>query len=245
MNLVKKKILIFILKLLIVIFKECFRVLREDGSCFVNINDCVIGGKYQAVPHRFVLKMLDLGFQLNDELFVDSRVTPNSTHGKRSVRSHEPIFHFVKSSDFYYNDEWLQDLTDKEDKITYGINKTNPKVRSGMDFRKGVLTTNVANTGDLRSKCKEEGFHLTHSATFPIDVPAICGLLTTREGDTILDCFTGTSTVGLFARSNNRKFVGYDMNPEFIKASEVRIGGLLYMPTNLEALEMSNIFSAP
>jgi len=88
-----------------------------------------------------------------------------------------------------------------------------------------------------------EGFHLTHSATFPIDVPAICGLLTTREGDTILDCFTGTSTVGLFARSNNRKFVGYDMNPEFIKASEVRIGGLLYMPTNLEALEMSNIFS--
>ena len=33
------------------------------------------------------------------------------------------------------------------------------------------------------------------------------------------------------------------MNPEFIKASEVRIGGLLYMPPNLEASEMSKILS--
>ena len=32
------------------VFKECYRVLRNDGSLFVNINDCVLGGEYQAVP---------------------------------------------------------------------------------------------------------------------------------------------------------------------------------------------------
>jgi site-specific DNA-methyltransferase (adenine-specific) len=239
----EKEIDLYLLNLMR-IFRECHRLLRDDGSLFVNINDCVLGGQYQAVPHYFVIEMLKLGFILNDELLWIKQ-NPVYTKGKRSVRSHEPIFHFVKSPNFYYNDEWLQNLTDKEDKITYGINKTNPKVKSGMDFREGVLSTNVANTGDLRKKCKEEGFHLTHSATFPIDVPAICGLLTTRDGDTILDCFAGTSTVGLFARSNNRKFIGYDMNPEFIKASEVRIGGgLLYMPPNLAASEMDIIFSA-
>lgn len=214
------------------IFKECYRVLRDDGSLFVNINDCVLGGQYQAVPHYFVIKMLEIGWILNDELLWIKN-NPTYTRGKRSVRSHEPIFHFVKSPEFYYNDSWLKDLTDKEDNISYGINKNSPKVKSGMDFREGVLTTNVANTSELRKECKEEGFHLTHSATFPIDVPAICGLLSTRDGDTILDCFAGTSTVGLFARANNRKFVGYDMNPEFIKASEVRIGGLLYLPPSL------------
>ena len=90
-------------------------------------------------------------------------------------------------------------------------------------MRDGVLSTNAANTAELRKQCEDEGFHLTHSATFPLDVPAICGLLSTKEGDTILDCFAGTSTVGQFALSFNRRFIGYDMNPEFIKASEVRL----------------------
>lgn len=214
------------------IFNECYRVLKDNGSLFVNLNDCVLGGRYQAIPHYFVLQMLDQGWILNDELLWIKN-NPTYTRGKRSVRSHEPIFHFVKTSDFYYNDSWIKNLADKEDKISYGINKSSPKVKSGLDFRDGVLTTNVSSTSDLRSKCKEEGFYLTHSATFPIDVPAICGFLTTQEGDTILDAFAGTSTVGLFARSNNRKFIGYDLNPEFIKASEVRIGGhLLYLPSN-------------
>ncbi len=214
------------------IFNECYRVLKDDGSLFVNLNDCVLGGRYQAIPHFFVLQMMDQGWIFNDELLWIKN-NPTYTRGKRSVRSHEPIFHFVKSSDFYYNDAWIKDLTDKEDKISYGINKSSPKVKSGLDFREGVLTTNVSNTSDLRNKCKEEGFYLTHSATFPIDVPAICGFLTTQEGETILDPFSGTSTVGLFARSNNRKYIGYDLNPEFVKASELRIGRhLLYVPTN-------------
>jgi len=223
------------------IFRECYRVLRDDGSLFVNINDCVLGGRYQAIPHFFVLHMLEQGWVLNDEILWIKN-NPTYTRGKRSVRSHEPIFHFVKSSDFYYNDSWLKDLTDKEDRISYGINKPNPKVKSGLDFRNGILSTNVSSTSDLRKKCKEEGFYLTHSATFPIDVPSICGLLTTRVGDTILDPFAGTSTVGLFARSNNRKFIGYDLNPEFVKASEVRIGGhLLYWPFSPFEKELSTV----
>ncbi|PKP35384.1 MAG: hypothetical protein CVU00_02585 [Bacteroidetes bacterium HGW-Bacteroidetes-17] len=204
------------------VFKECYRVLRDDGSLFVNINDCVLGGKYQAVPHYFVIEMLKLGWILNDEILWIKQ-NPTYTRGKRSVRSHEPIFHFVKSSDFYYNDGWLKELTDKEAKISYGLEKTSPKLKSGLDYRDGVLKTNVANTSDIRKKCKDKGFYLTHSATFPISVPAICGLVSTKKGDTILDCFAGTSTVGEFALKNKRKFIGYDMNPEFIKASEVRL----------------------
>ena len=204
------------------VFKECYRVLRDDGSLFVNINDCVLGGQYQAVPHYFVIEMIKLGWILNDEsLWIKSN--PQYTKGKRSVRSHEPIFHFVKSNSFYYNDNWIQDISDSNAKLAYGQGKSSPKVKSGIDMRDGVLTTNVANTAELRKQCEEEGFHLTHSATFPLDVPAVCGLLSTKDGDTILDCFAGTSTVGQFALSFNRKFIGYDMNPEFIKASEVRL----------------------
>jgi len=205
------------------VFKECFRVLREDGSCFVNINDCVDNGQYHAVPHKFVLKMLELGFIFNDEMLWIKK-NPTYTRGKRSVRSHEPIYHFVKSEDFYYNDEWLQKLSDPENKISYGSGKTDPKIISGLDFRDGVLKTNVSSTADLRKESKDKrGFHLTHSATFPLDVPTICALLTTKEEDRILDCFSGTSVSGDFARANSRYFIGYELNPEFVLASEVRL----------------------
>lgn len=205
------------------VFKECFRVLREDGSCFVNINDCVDNGQYHAVPHKFVLKMMELGFIFNDELLWIKR-NPTYTRGKRSVRSHEPIYHFVKSENFYYNDEWLNKLIDPESKISYGSGKTDPKIISGLDFRDGVLKTNVANTADIRKESKDKrGFHLTHSATFPLDVPTICALLTTKEEDKILDCFSGTSVSGDFARANSRYFIGYELNPEFVLASEVRL----------------------
>lgn len=205
------------------IFKECYRVLRDDGSCFVNINDCVIDGKYQAVPHKFLLRMLELGFIFNDELLWIKR-NPTYTRGKRSVRSHEPIYHFVKSDNFFYNDEWLNNLEDSKSSISYGSGKSDPKILSGLDFREGVLKTNVSSTSELRKESKDKrGFHLTHSATFPIDVPSICALLTTKEEDTILDPFSGTAVVGEFARKLARYYIGYELNPEFALASEVRL----------------------
>jgi DNA modification methylase len=208
---------------LMVIFKECFRVLRDDGSCFVNINDCVIDRKYQAVPHKFLLRMLELGFIFNDELLW-IKVNPTFTRGPRSVRGHEPIYHFVKSENFYYNDEWLKNLYDPKSSISYGTGKIDPKIISGLDFREGVLKTNVSSTAELRKEIKNKrGFHLTHSATFPIFVPTICALLTTKEEDIILDPFSGTSVVGEFARQTYRYYIGYECKPEFVLAAESRL----------------------
>jgi site-specific DNA-methyltransferase (adenine-specific) len=233
---------------MMIIFKECYRVLRNDGSCFVNINDCVIGGKYQAVPHKFLLRMLDLGFIFNDELLWIKK-NPTYTRGPRSVRGHEPIYHFVKSEDFYYNDKWLKKLSDPENKISYGSGKTDPKVISSLDFRDGVLKTNVSSTAELRKESKDRrGFHMTHSATFPIDVPTICALLTTKEEDKILDCFSGTAVVGDFARKNCRYFIGYEFNPEFVLASEVRLikipppGSAEYGPEERQKFLEKNVY---
>lgn len=214
------------------VFKECYRVLADDGSLFVNINDCADNGVYNAVPHKFVIKMLEMGWLFNDEILWIKN-NPTYTRGKRSVRSHEPVFHFVKSPNFYYDDSWLKKLTDPDNSISYGTNNQNPKLISALDFRDGVLRTNVANTSELRKDCEKKGFYMTHNATFPLDVPTICALTTTEEGDTILDCFSGTSVVGEFAFTNYRNFIGYELKPEFVKASEVRIMKHPY-PTTIE-----------
>jgi DNA modification methylase len=46
----------------------------------------------------------------------------------------------------------------------------------------------------------------------------------TNEGDLILDPFMGTGTTGVAAVKNNRKFIGIEINSEYFKISENRLG---------------------
>ena len=206
-------------------YTEVFRVLKNDGSLFVNINDCCKNGAYQLVPQRFVLMMVSIGFILNDE-FQWLKQNPRPTGGKRSVRRHEPIFHFVKSKDFYYNEEWLKGFIDETNSFTIGTTKECPKLTSSLDFYGGVLKTGVASTRELKSKCdREYSVSLDHQATFPIDVPHLCLLMTSKPNDKILDNFSGTSVTGqaVMELGQGRCYIGYEPSPEYMVASKIRL----------------------
>jgi DNA modification methylase len=205
-------------------YSEVFRVLRNDGSLFVNINDCCRDGEYQLVPQHFVLMMKSIGFRLNDE-FQWLKKNPRPTGGKRSIRRHEPIFHFVKSRNFYYNEEWLKGMEDDSNSFTIGTTKECPKLTSSLDFYGGVLKTGVASTTDLKNKCEEEGVMLDHQATFPLDVPMMCLLMTSKPNDVILDNFNGTSVTGygVMKLGQGRSYIGYEPSPEYMVASKIRL----------------------
>ena len=213
---------------LIKIFNECKRVLKDDGSLMVNINEKVENGAYRGVVHQFVGAMLNNGWDLNDEI-IWLKNNPQYTAGKRSVRSHEYIFHFVKKGckDFYYDGELAKKVSDPNGLCVYGKDNK-PKFFSGMDFRDGTLRTNGANTGVLRDQCKDAGFILTHSATFPLEVPTLLVLLTSKPGDLVVDPFNGTGSVGEICRYSGRAYVGYELNPQFVMATEVRMNNLSY-----------------
>ena len=208
---------------LINIFNECKRVLKDDGSLMVNINEKVENGSYRGVVHQFVGAMLNNGWDLNDEI-IWLKNNPVYTVGNRTVRSHEYIFHFVKKGckSFYYDTELAKKVSDPNGFCVYGTDNK-PKFFSGMDFRGNVLRTNVANTGELRKQCKDAGFILTHSATFPLSVPTLLVLLTSKPGDLVVDPFNGTGSVGEVCRYSGRNYVGYELNPQFIMATEVRM----------------------
>ena len=203
-------------------FDDTMRVLKDEGSLYVNINDTCRNSAYQAVPQRFVIAMINRGWILNDEILW-TKSNAKYSPGKRSVRSHEYIFHFVKSKDFFYDDSWLEGVNDETNTFSYGTNNLFPKLISGMDFRDGVVKTNVATTQALRKKCEEKGFFLNHTAVFPEVIPMIPILSTTKPGDMVLDLFNGTGTTGEVSLKLDRKYVGYEYNPEYVMASEVRL----------------------
>jgi DNA modification methylase len=208
---------------LVSIFDDAKRVLKDEGSLFVNINDCVIDNEYQCVPELFLINMKLKGWVYIDN-YLWLKPNPQYSDTKMSIRNFEPVYHFTKSKKgYFFNDLWLKDFIDEEKRISMGTSSKCPKLFAGIDYRGGVLTHVISNTLELRKKCLDKGFLMEHSATFPLALPMIFVLSTSKPGDLILDMFNGTASTGEISVLTNREYVGYELNPQFIMASEVRL----------------------
>ena len=70
-------------------------------------------------------------------------------------------------------------------------------------------------------------FAEAHFATFPPDLVLPMVLAGSREGDTVLDPFNGAGTTGLVAVQEGRRYIGCELNPEYVAMSERRIAGVV------------------
>jgi hypothetical protein len=181
---------------LINIFKECRRVLKDDGSLMVNINEKVENGSYRGVVHQFVGMMLNNGWDLNDEI-IWLKNNPVYTGGNRTVRSHEYIFHFVKKgcTDFFYDVELAKKVSDPNGFCVYGKDNK-PKFFSGMkpsSALKAILDT----PNDLFSR-----FHAIAEVMTPYISDNVDFIITNNfEG------VVGTSANGVFRLEENRVYI--------------------------------------
>ena len=215
---------------LISIYKNALPKLKKGGSIWVNLTDVCKDGEYAVIPHRFVLKMQEIGLILNDEL-IWTKHNPIPTSGKRMTRAFENIFQFVRKSEkkrFFYNKSWIMD----GDALKYKVEKIDGKdeeknLTSTLDFRDGILKSSSPNIEKLRRECKKRGINCDHDATFPIDVAIIPILLTSQEGDTVLDLFAGTGTVALVAGALGRKSINYEQNPDYCRVAETRLTDII------------------
>ena len=62
-----------------------------------------------------------------------------------------------------------------------------------------------------------------HFAVMPEALVEPCILAGSAAGDTVLDPFTGSGTVGMVALRHNRNFVGTELNPEYAELAVNRI----------------------
>lgn len=75
-------------------------------------------------------------------------------------------------------------------------------------------------------------FKEAHFATYPEELIVDCIKAGSKDGDLILDPFMGAGTTALVAALLNRKFIGFELNPEYIKIANKRLQdrlGLFYL----------------
>lgn len=54
-----------------------------------------------------------------------------------------------------------------------------------------------------------------HFAVFPMDIPELCIKAGSREGDIVLDPFMGSGTTAVVAKRLSRRWIGIELNPEY------------------------------
>ena len=64
-----------------------------------------------------------------------------------------------------------------------------------------------------------------HFAVFPKELIEPCILAGCPEGGIVLDPFFGSGTTGVVAQQSGRNFIGIELNPSYIELSKKRIGG--------------------
>ena len=92
------------IEILLCLFRECVRVVTDDGNIVFNIGDKYQNSNLLLVPYRFALAVTDteLVRLVNEITWVKKNPTPRQ-FSRRLVSSTEPFFHFAKSDRYFYN----------------------------------------------------------------------------------------------------------------------------------------------
>lgn len=122
----------------VALMRELHRVLKPTGSLWLNMGDIYHNKALQGLPWRTALRMIDEQHWIprNDVVWdKQNSIFDSSTDHLRNV--HEFIFHFVKSDDFFYNDEELRQYFNRLER-----KKSQGKTASGVTgtrYRNNIL----------------------------------------------------------------------------------------------------------
>ena len=215
---------------LVELFREIRRVLKDDGTVWLNIGDTygyppknLVG-----IPWRVAFALQDDGWILRQDI-IWSKPNPMPESVKdRCTKSHEYIFLLAKSKKYYFNNESIQ-----EDAKNWGTrDRTNGKYTSG---NAPILGGNHAGLvgkewEENPKKNKRSVWTITtkpfkgaHFAVYPIKLIEPCILAGCPKGGVVLDPFSGSGTTGIVAINNGRNYIGLELNPEYAEMSLERI----------------------
>jgi len=211
---------------------QFLRILKPTGTFILNIKERVVQGERHTYVIELILRMRQQGWLWTEEFIWHKK---NSYPGKWPNRfrdNWERLLQFNKGKKFNMYQEavmvpvgdWAKERlanlseTDKlrdESKAGSGFGK---KVANWIG-RDKVYPTNVIH---MATECSNKN----HSAVFPVELPAWFIKLFTLSGDIVLDPFIGSGTTAVAAIQLNRKYIGIDINKEYIELTKRRISEL-------------------
>jgi DNA modification methylase len=230
---------------LVNVFREVRRVLRDDGTVWLNLGDSYAGHKglkqkdLVGIPWRVAFALQADGWYLRQDIIWHKPNPMPESVTDRCTKAHEYIFLLSKSPKYYYDNEAI-----KEDA------KSEPKVRDKMgegyqaDYTKGKRFSEGERVWGTETKNKRSVWSIpvasyseAHFATYPPELIKPCILAGCPEGGTVLDPFGGSGTTAQVASNLNRNAILCELNPEYVDIAKGRLHDSLGMFLDMEIVK--------
>jgi site-specific DNA-methyltransferase (adenine-specific) len=200
------------------VFAECKRVLEPGGRIAVNVAN--LGRKPYRSLSADVIRILqdDLHLLLRGEVIWRKGEGANGSCAWGSFRSAaNPV---------------LRDVTERVIIASKGrFDRAKPpdeRMRRSLPYETEISPDEFMEaTLDVWNIPPESAKRVNHPAPFPIELPQrLIGLYTYRD-DLVLDPFMGSGTTLVAAIRGGRRYLGYDMDPEYVAVARERVAGEL------------------
>lgn len=256
---------------LVEVFAEVHRVLKSDGTLWLNLGDSYaaqrggtsmpaetlaggVGGKGDKAAHRghdgaaghahrnasnIGLKHKDLigipwrvafalqqyGWYLRQDIIWHKPNPMPESVTDRCTKAHEYIFLLSKSDKYYFDSESIKEESKSK---SAGIRFGGKKYGDNDDPKYATRSGNVSKEYHKANKrsvwsVPTKPFRGAHFATFPTELIRPCILAGSRIDDIVLDPFNGSGTTGFVSMEERRKYIGIDINDEYLAIAEARI----------------------
>jgi site-specific DNA-methyltransferase (cytosine-N4-specific) len=170
-------------------------------------------------PWRVAFALQDDGWILrNSIVWHKPNAMPESVSDRLAVR-HEMVFLFVKAKRYWFN---LDALRRPHAQVTLDsvgrarISYEAPGQAPNMKSRR--LSAAGANPGDVW-EIPTRPFASAHFAVMPLELAERCVQAGCKPDGVVLDPFSGSATTGLAAARHGRKYIGIELNADYIDLS--------------------------
>jgi site-specific DNA-methyltransferase (adenine-specific) len=250
---------------LVDVFTEVHRVLKSDGTLWLNLGDSYNGAASNrtgqngykdgrtnrdkrfstggieglkskdliGIPWRVAFALQSYGWYLRQDIIWHKPNPMPESVTDRCTKAHEYIFLLSKSDRYFYDNEAIKEpVSDTSLKrAEYGWNCDRPSTKNASMGGTGIHTEKMGtrfvnpsgrNKRSVWTVCTkpDKGAHF---AVYPTELIRPCVLAGSRPGDVVLDPFNGSGTTGFVSMEERRKYIGIDINTEYLAIAEARI----------------------
>jgi DNA modification methylase len=228
------------------VFRECLRVLSDDGTLWLNLGDKYEGNQLLGVPWRVALALQENRWLLRSDIIWHKPNAMPSSVKNRPTTDHEYIFMLAKTKDYFYNADAV-----REPHVTF---TEKSRMRGGRNHfgKRGGTPEQGKNKGNqnLHNARWDQAFHPkgrnrrtvweiplskfpdAHFAVFPERLVELCLLAGSHPNSIVLDPFAGSGTTLLVAKKMGRNYIGFDCNADYCEMARKRLAQMS-LPMNL------------
>lgn len=239
---------------LVTVFRAVRRVLRSDGTLWLNYADQYASGpgrkrvvtglpvkSLMMMPARVALALQADGWLLRSEIvWHKPNAMPESVQDRPSC-AHEKVFLFAKSARYFYDADAVRTAGNgRTDRRTERVGAVSP-AQAAADLQAGYGPRHAGFNArwaagsrpgaTLRNvwRIATRAYKGAHFATFPPDLVRPCIKAGAPANGLVLDPFAGSGTVGKVAVALNRSAVLIEISPDYADLIERRLKPLSFL----------------